>query len=412
MDERGLKQQELAEKLNDVLFELTGGRGTVSDRTIRNLLTGKTVRPQARHRLALEAVFGCTAADLGFRDPRAADHTPESPTEGTVHRRSFITATTATVAAAATATATSAPHRVGTSDVRRLYAKLAEVVAADDRQGGTKAVEDTALAYADEAIDLQQRGSASQRVRGQIFSAAAAFTSSAMWAAIDGRRLDDAQQHLNQAVTLAGLSADPAIQFRVWGHAGALYRQLGQYTQALAADEAAKSTAVTRRDPLYASLAHARTAVHQADLRDRTAALRSLGHAQDALGNADQSGPRPPWMRFYDQAELELLALIANFTLGRWAEAEAHAHRNLALLRPDLKRNRALALVHLAHAQLGQDALGHAVATGQAIPADARHGRTGRLLNAFGARLKTGAPDAPETQDWAHHIRQIGSTAA
>ncbi|MET8676377.1 hypothetical protein ABZW18_01925 [Streptomyces sp. NPDC004647] len=125
--------------------------------------------------------------------------------------------------------------------MRRLYAKLAEVVAADDRQGGTKAVEDTALAYADEAMDLQQRGYASQRVRGQIFSAAAAFTSSAMWAAIDGRRLDDAQHHLNQAVTLAGLSADPAVQFRVWGHAGALYRQLGQYTQALAADEAAKS---------------------------------------------------------------------------------------------------------------------------------------------------------------------------
>lgn len=331
-----------------------------------------------------------------------------------MRRRSFITATTGTAlaTAAAPAGATGAPHRVGASDVRRLYGKLAEVVAADDREGGTKAVEDTALAYADKAIDLQRRGSASQRVRGLIFSAAATFTSSAMWAAIDGRRLHDAQQHMHQAITLAGLSGDAAVQFRVWGHAGALYRQLGQYTHALASDAAAKSTSVTRRDPLYVSLAHARTAVHHADLRDRTAALRSLGHAQDALDRADQSGPRLPWMRFYDQAELELLALIANFALGRWAEAEAHAHRNLALLRPDLKRNRALALVHLAHAQLGQGALGHGVATAEAIPADARHGRTGRLLTAFGARLKVMAPDAPETRAWADHIRQTRSTAA
>ncbi|MFI5678341.1 hypothetical protein [Streptomyces cellulosae] len=69
-------------------------------------------------------------------------------------------------------------------------------------------------------------------------------------------------------------------------------------------------------------------------------------------------------------------------------------------LRPDLKRNRALTHAYLAHAQLGQHETELAVATAYKIPAQARHGRTARLLNAFGRRLNGLAPDAPITRDW------------
>lgn len=230
--------------------------------------------------------------------------------------------------------------RVGAPDVELLTAKLAAVVASDNRHGGTTKVEVRAAQLARQTLALQQHGTVTSRVRGQLYSLAAAFTSSAMWAAIDGHRLDAAQQHMQQAVTLAGLSGDTAIVFRVWGHAGALYRHLGRYTDALAADDAARSTSIVRRDPLYASLAHARTAVHHGDLRDHNAVKRSIGHAHDALTRADTTAPRPPWMLFYDQAELELLGLIAHVSLHHWADAEAHAHRHLALLRPDLVRNR------------------------------------------------------------------------
>lgn len=73
-------------------------------------------------------------------------------------------------------------------------------------------------------------------------------------------------------------------------------------------------------------------------------------------------------MGFYDAAELHLLALIATTTLGLWEEAEAHAHQTLAKLRPELKRNRALTHVHLAHAQLGQREPELALATAYTIP--------------------------------------------
>ncbi|MEJ8648566.1 hypothetical protein WKI65_10835 [Streptomyces sp. MS1.AVA.3] len=87
---------------------------------------------------------------------------------------------------------------------------------------------------------------------------AAAFTSSAMWAAIDGRRFDAARHHHERAASLAAMSGDQTIQFRIWSHAGSLYRHMGRPWDALAANDVARALPVTRRDPLFAALGHAR----------------------------------------------------------------------------------------------------------------------------------------------------------
>jgi transcriptional regulator with XRE-family HTH domain len=92
MQEAGFKQAELAEAVNDRL-RASGYDGTVSDRTVRNWLTGKTRWPHPRQREALEAVFGCTAEELGFRPPAARP--PASEPESPVRRRNFLTATSA-----------------------------------------------------------------------------------------------------------------------------------------------------------------------------------------------------------------------------------------------------------------------------------------------------------------------------
>lgn len=406
----GLTEAEFAAGINIAIGRLTGRRGALTDRSVRRWLSGEVTWPQAKQRIALTTVASKSPEDLGF--VRRGKSSNPAPPEDPVRRRTFIATTTST-AAVSLATATSPIPRIGRSDVDRLTAKLADLIASDNRHGGTQALETRAIRLVTQTLDLQQNSTASQRVRSQLYSLAAAFTSSAMWAAIDGRRLDYAIQHLNKAVTLAGLAADPAVQFRVWGHAGALYRQLGRTTDALAANEAARATPVTRRDPLYASLAHARTAVHHADGGNTTAARRFLDHAQQAFDRADPGAYRPPWMAFYDQAELELLALTTHLALGRWAEAEAHAHRNLTLLRFDFRRNRALALAHLAHAQLGQHDLEPAVTTALRVPAEAQQGRISSLLDAFGRRLTEAAPRAAETRQWleAQGVRPGRSTS-
>ncbi|MEI5100978.1 Tat pathway signal protein [Streptomyces sp. PmtG] len=407
MTEYEMAARELVDALNEYVEELTGRRGMITERTVLKWRSGEIRWPQTVQRTALQAVTGRDPVELGFAAPRRANHKKE---DSPVLRRNFVTASGTALAALTPASALTRAQdsrpRVGMSDVHRLSAKLAKIVASDDRHGGTEKVEQRAGQLARQTLTLQKHGTATARVRGHLYCLAAAFTSSAMWAAIDGGRLDAAQTHMQESVTLAGLSADAAIQFRVWGHAGALYRHLGRYTDALAADDVARSSSIFRRDPLYASLAHARTAVHHGDLHDHEAVRRSIGHAQDALARADQHTPRPPWMRFYDQAELELLSLIAHAALGNWEDAEAHAHRNLALLRPELARNRALARVHMARAQLEQGAVDAAVDTARSIPRDAWHGRTGQLLKAFSARLTTLAPNEPQVRDWADFTRE------
>ncbi len=180
------------------------------------------------------------------------------------------------------------PHR--DVYVARLQRKFATVVAGDHQHGGMRGIETRALELAAEAMNLQDRGSAGQRVRGQLYAVAAAFTSSAMWAAIDGRRFDAAQRHHDRASRLAGMSSDRAIQFRIWSHAGTLYRHLGRPSDALAANDVARNLSIARRDPLFGSLGHARHAAIHGTTGDRTAVRRSLGHAQEALDR--QRAPR------------------------------------------------------------------------------------------------------------------------
>jgi hypothetical protein len=140
-----------------------------------------------------------------------------------------------------------------------------------------------------------------------------------------------------------------------------MYRHLNRAEEAASANDVARSLSITRRDPLFASLAHARHAAILGLTGDRAAVQRAVGRAQDALDRAARDVSRPVWITaFYDQAELEGLAVSAYLSLGDFARAEAHAHRSLALLRPALHRTRVIATARLAHAQLGQGDLASA----------------------------------------------------
>ncbi|MDT0542505.1 MULTISPECIES: Tat pathway signal protein [Streptomyces] len=407
MAEHGVSANGLATQVNSAIAEFTGSYGTCTERGVFRWLSGEVTWPHARQRVALERVTGRTSMQLGFRPRGRQPDPPASLEEDPMYRRAFLTAATA-AGASLTTSAIEAPRRLGSTDVDRLNEKLAAVVAMDDRYGGTPQLEQHALSLAQETLDLQQRGTASSRIRSDLYAVASAFTSSAMWAAIDGRRLDAAQGHLNQAVTLAGLAGDSTVQFRVWGHAGSLYRQLGRYADAMAASEASRATAITRRDPLFTSLALARLAVDHADSGDARAALRAIDQAQDAFDRADHSPSRPTWMRFFDQAELDSLALFAHLSLGKWAEAEHHAHRCLTRLRPDLERNRALTHANLALAQLGQGDIEPAVASAMTVAAEMAHqGRVRKLLGEFTYRLNAMAPKTPEARAWRDHRMEI-----
>jgi tetratricopeptide (TPR) repeat protein len=394
---------ELTSLVNTAISDLTGRYGIVHDRHMFKLLSGEHRSPNSLLRAALERVTGRTAAELGFvprgsKNPRLSP----APEDDPVYRRAFLAA--AAAAGASLAAPSAAQGRLGSADVDRMNAKLAAVVSMDNKYGGTQDLQEHAAALADETVHLQNTHTASSRIRSELYGVAAAFTASAMWAAIDGRRLTEAEPFLNKAVTLAGLANNRAVLYRVWGHAAIMYRHLGRPADAVAAGEAARATSITRSDPLYASLAMARLATFHADSGDARSALRAIGLAQASFDRADQGKHRPPWMGFYDQAELDSLATFAYLRLGRWEDAEHHAHRCLAGLRPDLERNHALTYANLALAQLGQGDIEPAVAAARTVPDGmARHGRVAVLLNDFTTRLTALAPRSSETTTWLEH---------
>ncbi|MER7000151.1 XRE family transcriptional regulator [Streptomyces sp. NPDC000410] len=406
MAEHGHSSHTMARALSSALERLTGRPGRFDGRTVRDWRSGRVRWPNAATRLALEDVTGLPPAALGFVPRRGrTPSTPPPPQEDPMKRRTIVVGGIAAAAAAA-APGNAAARRIGMTDVERLQRKFSDVIASDHRHGGRLTIEQRAAALADEALNLQNSGSATQRVRSNLYACAASFRSSAMWAAIDGRRYSEAVGHMREAQALAELSGDQPIKFRIWSHAGTMYRHMGRPADALAANDVARDLHISRRDPLFACLGHARQAATLGLTGDTAAVRHALGCAQNALERADPDLARPVWMTAVrDGAELETLALSAHLRLGNFEQAESHAHRSLTLLRPQMQRDRAINTARLAHAQLGQGEADAATVTAMSVPVDAamQHPRVTRILQEFGAGLRALAPNSSAAHTWTEH---------
>ncbi|MFE6283031.1 XRE family transcriptional regulator [Streptomyces sp. NPDC057877] len=407
MTEHGYSSNSLAEAVNRAIERLTGRPGGLDGSSVRAWKAGRVTWPKSAARRALEDVTGLPAVALGFVLRGRPSSTPAPPQqEDPDMKRRTLVGSIAAAAAAAAAPGRASPRRIGMSDVNRLNKRFAEIIASDHRHGGQLGIEQRAAALADEALNLQNAGSATQRVRSNLYASAAAFRSSAMWAAIDGRRYDVAKAHMREAQALAEMSGDQAIKFRIWSHAGTMYRHMGRPADAFAANDVARNLHLTRRDPLFASLGLARQGAIHGTAQERTGTRRAFDQAQDAMLRADPTDYRPVWMlAFYDQAELDSLALSAHLALGDYSTAEYHAHRCLSALRPHMIRSRAITTTRLAHAQLAQGAPEAATATAMKVPAEAatQHARVTRMLQEFGAALRATAPGSSSVQTWTEH---------
>ncbi|MEV5186182.1 hypothetical protein [Streptomyces werraensis] len=205
------------------------------------------------------------------------------------------------------------------------------------------------------------------------------------------------------------MGQDPVAELRVWNSYAMLAHQRRDHVEAVDSAHAAQSTSITKRDPFFASLAHARAAIGHSSLGDRQAAIRSLGYAQEALGKAERDNPRPSWMAFYGPAELSAMTAIVRDRIGDPADAEAASHKALGAIPQQFRRNRAMATTRLALAQLHQQDIDHACATvshvfelmkGSPLP-----GRMRSLLGDYYRDLITLAPDAAVAREWGDRYR-------
>ncbi|MFJ8133356.1 XRE family transcriptional regulator [Streptomyces hydrogenans] len=405
MRERQFSANSLARELNSRLEALTGKLGTYDGRHIRDWRSGRVRWPHAAARAVLADLSGRSPVDLGFV-PRRRTSPAAVQQEDPMHRRTLVTGALTAAVAAAAAPAIASTRKIGMSDVERLHEKFAAVIASDHKRGGQLDIEQRATALAETALNLQNSGSATQRVRSHLYGTAASFRSSAMWAAIDGRRFKDAVAHMKEAQVLAEMSGDQAIKFRIWSHAGTLWRHMGRPADALSANDVARELHITRRDPMFASLGMAREMAIKGASHDLRSLPRAYDDARKAMSRADPQAPRPVWLlAFWDEAELHSLALSAYLSAGDWVTAEYHAHRCLASLRPHMQRSRAITTSRLAQAQLAQGDIDTATRTAMTVEKEAatQHPRVSRMLQEFGAGLRATAPGSNSTRTWNEH---------
>ncbi|MFE7129986.1 hypothetical protein ACFVIM_03930 [Streptomyces sp. NPDC057638] len=298
------------------------------------------------------------------------------------------------------------------SDVQRLHHGLEQLVLLDDRNGGHRALEKAALSGVGGALDLQRKGSATQRVRQRLYGVAAEFTGKAAWACFDALQFDQARDHVIRAIELSGMSQDGYVQFQIWNVLSMVAHRQGAPAEAVAAAQAAQAIPLCRRDPLVASLAHARTAVAHSGAWDRQLALRSLGRAQEALAKADDA-PRPSWLDFYGTAELMGLTAVVQRRFGMAAESEAASHRALAALPGRFRRNRAMVMSGMARAQLSQGDVDLSYETASAVLAlmdgTSLPTRLRTALDGYHRDLLRTAPHSVQANEWPDQMRTKGS---
>ncbi|RAJ83011.1 hypothetical protein K377_04066 [Streptomyces sp. PsTaAH-137] len=325
-----------------------------------------------------------------------------------MRRRTFTSATASLSAAALLPAAPSTgSHRVGMTDADRLERNFSQLVAEDNTAGAGIRLETRALAHAQHAMELQAVGQASQRVRARLYYLAAAFTGTALWAALEAQEFDRAQGHLDRAMTLAGMAGSSEMQMRLWGHAALLSLQRKHLHTAQAAAEAGRRTYICRHDALFRSLASARLAGILSSVRGQEAAARrALDNAEKAYGRADRAAVRPTWMSFFDQAELNGLSALVMSRLGRYDESEAYLHQTLTLLRPEFQRNRTYYGAHLALAQLAQGEAEQAVATASPLLEAPLSGRARTLLSKFDQGIGKTARGSKVAVEWAHRYAE------
>ncbi|MEU2020901.1 helix-turn-helix transcriptional regulator [Streptomyces sp. NPDC016469] len=401
MSELGLTQEELARRMNIALDDLGGRPGDVSARTVRNLLNGSTRRPIGRTCAALEAVFGCPVADLGFAPPRTAVQA-----EDPVHRRTFLVAATGTAVAAA---ALPRLTRLGQPDADRFRLEYTELLRGDARLGGAGRIENKAIELAARIQSSLAGGGASDRVRRQMYRLASDATCLAAFAAIDASAPRRARSHLDRALPLAGLARDGEAMYRVWDHLMLTSSQRENHAEAAAGAEVMKRSSTARRDPLYASLGHMRHANALARLHRPTESLRAMSLAEKAFGRAGDVQPSA-WITFYDRAEFDALSSYVWTALGEHERAESCLHRTLAAIPDGMVRNRALYTAHLSLAQARQREVELAAETGRRayemlLPTSGSR-RTTKTLAVTRQVIEATGTKAPEAASWIEESRR------
>ncbi|WP_307795458.1 hypothetical protein [Actinacidiphila acididurans] len=251
----------------------------------------------------------------------------------------------------------------------------------DDRLGGG-AVRHRVAADLRLVCGLLRRGQPSGRdTRARLLRVAADLAQLGGWAATDTGRLGAAQRHYLTGLRLAHTAGDRPMAVALWGGLALQEVIAGRPNDAVAAAEAAVRAAGSA-PPAVRALAASRLARAHAALGAEGAFRRAMAEAERRL-EAARTDPGPPWLYWFDPAELTAQTGLALLDLGAAAEAAPLLEKALAAQDPAFLRDRSLYSVRAAQAHALTGDLDTALELGREASRLSRYCGSPRLADAL-----------------------------
>ena len=241
-------------------------------------------------------------------------------------------------------------QRAGLSDVARLEDVTAQLRAVDYAHGGG-ACRDAALAQLGWAQQLL-RGPASDSVERPLHVAVADLHLLAGWTSFDIGQIGPARRHFTRALEHARFVDEPSLVAKALYCLARVQMHHGWGAQAVRLLHLAQVAAQQSGSARAVAMVHANLAWAQSLVGDIRQALTETSRARDEYGNAEPE-PAPPWLRFFDSAELQALrgATLAHLpdpTPAQRAAAIERLSLSTALRELPMTRSRAFELTMLA----------------------------------------------------------------
>lgn len=402
MTEYGFTREGLAEAVNEAAEQATGAPGNCSARLVGYWLNGRVSWLRERSRVPLEAVFGRTAQELGFRAPlsqcggvtvRTTTRTP--PQDVPVRRRQFIIGLTGSLLALPPLPESG---RLGMSDMDRIQFAAAKLHQIDDLHGGGQ-LSDVAARYIEYVEDAARRCTYGGNVEARLHRALGEMATSAGWFAFDAGQQDKARRSWDTALRYALLGRDKLLQTRIWSSMSHQAWQSGHGGEAVSIARAALAETRGRRDGQLSALLHTRAAQGHAFQGESGWCARSLLRAEKELDREPAEPQR--WLKFFNAGEVSATSALCFLDLGLHDKAVSAARESLRSVQSGaFRRNQLASHVRLGRALAAAGELEEAVAAGSSalvLLPEVHSSRIGvRLRQLRDELVDRSAPDAQE----------------
>jgi transcriptional regulator with XRE-family HTH domain len=283
------------------------------------------------------------------------------------------------------------PDHIGQQDVARLQA-ITEHLRGVDRQHGGGACREAVLGQLAWAQQLL-RAQASEQTTTALHKAIADLHLLAGWAAFDIGVLGPARRHFARALEHARFVEDSSLVAKVLYCLGRLHLHHGWAVQALRLFQLGQVAAQESGIGRAVAMQHANLAWAYSVAGDARQALACVGRARDEYGRSEAEADVPPWIAFFDSAELQALrgmalANLPDRTPQHRAEAIERFSLSTALRELPFARPRAFELTALAWMLVDSGEVDHGVRVGHDAVDVAVQIRSQRVIDRF-APLRT-----------------------